>query len=102
MFPVPGDGRVDDQRVLDLAGAHLPVVTAMVRAYVRGVGFDPVAGVPDDDLAAAIVSCTARAVTNPSQTVEEQVDDFSVRYGTFAGWTLPELAILHTYRRRTA
>ncbi len=106
MYLVGGDvaaflGRGDDATVVALAWQHLPVVTAMVRRYVRGVGFDA-SGEPDADLAAVIVSSTARAVSNPSHTVTEQIDDFSVRRGTFAGWTLPELAILHTYRRRTA
>lgn len=93
-------GRPDDSTVFGLALEHLPVVTAMVRRYVRGVGFND--GEPDDDLAAVIVSATARAVANPSHTVTETVGDFSVRYGVFNGWTLPELAILHSYRRRTA
>lgn len=106
MLPPPEDvaaflGRPGDTKVTGLATQHLPIVTAMVRRYVRGVGFD-VNGNPDDDLAAVIVSSTARAVANPEHNVTEQIGDYAVRYGTFAGWTLPELAILHGYRRRTA
>lgn len=95
-------GRAGDTTIVALAGEHLPVVQAMVKAYTRDAGFDPVTGEPSDDVAAVIVSSTARAVMHPSHTVEENMGPFSVRYGTFAGWTLPELAILHTYRRRTA
>lgn len=94
-------GRGDDSTVVALAAEHLPVVTAMVKAYTRGNGFDDT-GAAADDLAAVIVSSTARLVMNPSHTVEENAGPFSVRPGVFNGWTLPELAILHTYRRRTA
>lgn len=106
MYVEPADvaaflGQPDDPAVVGLAREHLPIVTAMVRRYVRRNGFD-VNGDPDADLAAVIVSSTARAVSNPSQTVAETLGDFSVRPGIFDGWTLPELAILHAYRRRAA
>ncbi|MGY1680722.1 hypothetical protein [Geodermatophilus sp. SYSU D01176] len=94
-------GRPGDTTVVGLAEHHLPIVEAMVRRYVRGNGFDA-AGFPDGDLSAVIVSCTARAVSNPAHTVTEAIDDFNIRHGVFNGWTLPELAILHSYRRRTA
>ena len=48
------------------------------------------------------MSSKARYVSNPSGTVMETMGPFSVRYGVFNGWTLPELAILHAYRRRAA
>jgi len=94
-------GKGDDTTVAALAEEHLPVVTTMVKRYVRGNGFD-VAGNPDQDLAAVIVSATARAMSNPEHTVSQSVGAFQIRQGIFDGWTLPELAILHTYRRRTA
>lgn len=92
-------GRPGDAATLALATQHLPTVRAMVKAYVRSKGFDPITG-PSDDLEAVIVSSCARLVVNPSLTLEETSGPFSVRHGTFAGWTLPELAILHTYRKR--
>lgn len=106
MIVTPADvaaflGQGQDTTVLALAGKHLPVVTAMVRAYVHGVGFNATTG-PADDLAAVIVSSCSRLVSNPSGTITETTGPFSVRYGVFNGWTLPELAILHTYRRRSA
>ena len=94
-------GRDGDQNAIDLATEHLPIITAMVRRYVRGSGFDT-DGIPDNDLAAVIVSSAARYVSNPSGTISETVGPFSVRQGIFNGWTLPELAILHAYRRRAA
>jgi hypothetical protein len=93
-------GKDQDPTVLALAGEHLPIVTAMVRAYVHGNGFD--VNSVADDLAAVIVSSTARYVMNPAGTIAETVGPFSVRYGVFNGWTLPELAIMHQYRRRFA
>jgi len=34
--------------------------------------------------------------------LEMRVDDVMMRQTIFAGWTLPELAVLHNYRRRAA
>jgi len=94
-------GKDQDPNVLDLANAHLPIVTSMVRAYTQGSGF-AAAGEPADDIAAVIVSSCARYVSNPTGMLSETVGQFSVRYGVFNGWTLPEPAILHQYRRRAA
>lgn len=104
MMPFPTDvarflGK-SDEATTDLAAEHLPVVTAMVRAYTRGRGFTDPNAEPGDDVAAVIVSATARAVANPEQTVSQDVGPFSIRHGMFNGWTLPELAILHRYRKR--
>ena len=67
--------------------------------YVREAGFT--LGIPDDDLAAVIVTSSARYVSNPLAQWRRR-GPFSVRQGIFKGWTLPELAILHAYRRRAA
>lgn len=92
-------GQGEDATVVALAGEHLPIVTAMVRNYVRGNGFDN-AGMPNDDMAAVIVSSCARLVVNPTLDTLTAVDDAQIRQGTFNGWTLPELAVLHSYRAR--
>ena len=47
----------------------------MVRRYVREAGVT--AGIPDNDLAAVIVTSTARYVSNPSGTLAETVGPFS-------------------------
>lgn len=92
-------GRRGDPPLLALATAHVKVTTAFVRGYTRGRGFD------DDevaeDLRAVIVAATARLVVNPAQVEREAADSYQV-VGSFRGFTLPELAILHSYRRRTA
>ena len=104
--PLPEDvaaflGRTGDAATVDLAVHHLPAVTAMVRAYTRGRGFDQ-GGNPADDLALVIVSSCARLVVNPEHTVEQSTGPFSIRQAIFNGWTLPELAVLHQYRKRAA
>ncbi len=110
MFVIPQDvvaflGPEDHARekTTVLASAHLPVVTAMVRAYVRGKGFSAL-GEPSDDLALVIVSSTARLVQNPRMMTMDShgIDDatMSRRLAVFDGWTLPELAVLHRYRKR--
>lgn len=93
-------GRPSTPDELDRAQAHIDVATAMVRGYTRGNGFT--GDDYGDDLAAVIISTTARMVRNPHQVRSETVGAMGVTYGTVNGWTLPELAILHTYRRRTA
>ena len=103
MMPTADDvaaflGRSGDAATVALAHEHLPVITAMVKAYTRARGF--VDGVPGDDLAAVIVSATARSVANPEHTISQETGPFSIRQGIFQGWTLPELAILHRYRKR--
>ncbi|MGZ5406119.1 MAG: DUF6093 family protein, partial [Nocardioides sp.] len=45
-------------------------------------------------------SSCPRLVGNPEHTVEQTTGPFSIRHGIFIGWTLPELAILHRYRKR--
>jgi len=92
-------GRGDDTAAVALAGEHLPIVTAMVRRYVRGKGFVGTVDC-DEDVAAVIISSTARLTNNPTMTTFSAIDDAQVRQGTFNGWTLPELAILHSYRAR--
>ena len=87
-------GRGDDTELVTLATLHLPVVTAFVRAYVRGNGFDPGYVNP------VIKPATTRLVVNPQQARRIQIDAFSQTFSTLDGFTLPELAILNLYRRR--
>ena len=90
------------EKVTALAESHLPIVTTMVRSYVRDNGF--VLDDPRDDLAHVIVSSTARLVQNPRMMTEDShgIDDASStkRLAVFNGWTLPELAVLNRYRKR--
>lgn len=92
-------GRGDDTELAKLAGQHLPVVAAFVRAYTRGNGFYHV-DEPNEDLEAVLTTATARLVVNPDQARRIQVDDFSQTFATLDGFTLPELAVLNMYRKR--
>lgn len=94
-------GRGDEPPVVALAEEHAAVVTAMARAYTRGRGFDSVTGAPNADVYAVIVVATARLVTNPAQAVSEQTPMWSRRPAVFAGWTLAELFVLNSYRKRS-
>ena len=90
-----GQGR--DNQLAALAEQHAGIVTAMARAYTRGNGFteDGVA----DDIAAVIVTATARLVANPEQ-LGQTIGAVTIR-GAFTSWTLAELFVLNSYRRRT-
>jgi hypothetical protein len=90
-------GQGDDDTVVALAGQHLQIITAMAQAYTRGNGFSE-QGEPNDDLAAVLVTATARLMANPDQT---NYRAGSVSYQShFQGWTLAETFVLNRYRRK--
>jgi hypothetical protein len=91
-------GQPDDAAIMDTAEQAIPIVTVMVKAYVRGTGDWE----PNDELEAVIVTAAARMVSNPGQLPYDTtagVFTHSVR-GAFQGWTLAELFVLNRYRRR--
>lgn len=98
-------GRGDDTRLVALADEHAPVIEQFVNAYVRGNGvtIDPetLALSFTADLQSVILTATARLVVNPAQLERETYDGYSAT-GSFRGFTLPELAVLNRYRRRSA
>lgn len=79
---------------------HLEMVTAFARAYTRGRGFTD--GVPADDIAAVIVTATARLIANPEGTITETVGSFAIRYSDVQGFNLVEQMVLNSYRRRAS
>lgn len=89
-------GQGTDTTLVALAGEVVPVITAMVRAYTRGRGFDD--GDPNDELAAVITTASARMVANPEQ-VDTKVGSTEIR-GGFRGFNLAELFVLNRYRKR--
>ena len=80
----------------------LKVATDVVFTYTRGQGFNAVTGAPGDDLAAVVLTTAGRVYANPTHAQQETIDDYSVRFAGFNGWSLSELAVLNTYRRRAA
>jgi hypothetical protein len=90
------------QITAEQGGAVLSVVTAMARAYTRGQGFTN--GVPNDDIAAVILSAASRLCTN---TISAQVTTYevhgpdAVRFeGKEFAWSMAELYVLNRWRRR--
>jgi hypothetical protein len=91
-------GRPEDAAILAIAEQAIPVVTVMVKAYVRG-GSNWEAS---DELEAVIVTAAARMVSNPSGLAHDLTTgpfSHSLR-GAFQGWTLAELFVLNRHRKR--
>ncbi|MCM3554002.1 hypothetical protein M3697_02585 [Janibacter melonis] len=91
-------GQPEDAGAIGLP-EHISTATAMVKAYTRGRGFTD-DGEPQGDVRAVIVSSAARLHRNPTLDRNQSAGPFTHAPGTFNGWTLPELAVLHRYRTR--
>lgn len=89
-------GLGDDAALVAQAGQHAAIVTAMVRSYTRGRGF--VGAVPTEDVAAVIVTATARLLANPEQ-IQTEYGTVSTR-GGFQGFNIAEQIVLNRYRVR--
>lgn len=105
-YPTAGDllDFVDESataEALQLARNHLTVVSALVRSYTRGEGFDEM-GFPHDDVAAVILTASARLMANPHQHKREELGGYSVTPTPFLGFSLAEMMVLNKYRKRTA
>ena len=91
----PGDKEAENQAL-----KALPIVMRFLESYTRGQGFGPGPHDIEGDLAAVLVSVTARLITTPH--VIKVGDEGDAAIPILKGWTTPERAILHAYRRRTA
>lgn len=91
-------GTTGDGQDVASVQTHLDTATVMVKAYTRGGGFTGTE--PSEDVAAVIVSCASRLYRNPTLDRSMSIGPAQTSPGIFNGWTLPELAVLHTYRRR--
>ena len=104
--PVPGDlgqkvaamltGRFDDPDLVALCRNTGETISALAMNFTRGAGF--VAGWPNKDIEAVIISATARLAANPEQ-IESQVGTAIVR-GAFTGWSPLERIVLGSYRKQ--
>ena len=94
-------GRGDDPEAVSVASMQLHVVQTFIQGYTRGRGFSET-GIPDRPLIAVLLSAAARLAANPEQITYYQLGDYSERPAVLEGWTLPEQAVLHRYRRRAA
>lgn len=86
----------DDDSLVALASEHAGIVTALARSYTRGRGF--VGAEPAEDVAAVIVTATARLVANPEQ-IATDYGSVALR-GGWQGWNLAEQIVLNRYRVR--
>ena len=107
MIPLPTGAEVlaflgwpSDSTLQQQADQHAEQVGVMVRTYVRGRGFSEDRTQAEEDLAAVIVSSAARSLNNPAQDRRIEAGSFNSAPGSFHGWSLAELAILHSHRRR--
>lgn len=78
----------------------VPVVTTLAKSYTRGNGF--VGNEPNHDIAAAIVTASARLAANGVQVRRKRIDDVEYEYslsGMFS-WSLAEQSVLNRYRVR--
>ena len=89
-------GQQDNPDIVALAREHLPIITAMAKAYTRGGGFDEFG--PNEDITAVITTATARLLANPEQ-LRYQAGSVQIN-DSFRGWTLAESFVLNRYRRR--
>ena len=94
-------GRAADKVFEAKAQQNVRLIADMVKGYTRGQGFDP-RGLIQDDLRAVIIAVTARLMANPEHFDRVQIGEFTRAGGGFQGFTLPEQAVLHNHRRRTA
>ena len=94
-------GMTATEQLSTVVREHVELVTYQVYGYTRGQGFTDEM-VPDKPLRAVIVSATARSFPNPTGSGQVKLGSVTANPGIYAGWTLPELAILHNYRRRQA
>ena len=78
----------------------VPIVTALAKGYTRGRGFT--GATPTQDIAAVIVTASARLAANTGQLpIDETQGPFSRSlHGAFQGWTIAEQIILNRYRVR--
>ena len=83
------------------ADAVIAVVKAMAKAYTRGKGFTA-AGEPSEDVAAVILSASARLLADTSQIISQQsMGPFAVQFRAgFDGWSVAESYCLNRYRER--
>lgn len=86
----------EDTSLVALASEHAAIVTALARSYTRGRGF--IGADPAEDIAAVIVTATARLLANPEQ-LSADYGSVSVRSFPF-GWNLAEQIVLNRYRVR--
>lgn len=91
-------GREGDAETIALAAEHVEIVMEYARGYTRGRGFN--GDTPSRGIAAVIVAAASKLTSNPEQVSSYQTGDYSERGAVLNGWTLNQLSVLNTYRKR--
>lgn len=78
----------------------VPVVTVLAKSYTRGNGFT--GNEPNQEIAAVIVTASARLAANGIQVRRKRVDDVETDYALQSSfsWSLAEQFVLNRYRVR--
>lgn len=76
-------------------------MTQFVKAYTRSQGFD-INGDVNEDLAAVVVTASARLLASPALMSRRDVGSFSLAFTPFKGFTVAEMMVLNRHRQRTA
>lgn len=93
----------DDAELVRLADAQADALVTLVWSHTRGRGVREDYGQTElaQPLKAVVLSAAARAVTNPTGARRIEAGSFSTLPGD-VGWSLRELAVLNSFRTRTA
>nr|WP_232065403.1 hypothetical protein [Mycobacterium shinjukuense] len=78
----------------------VPIVTVLAKSYTRGRGFT--GSEPNEDIAAVIVTASARLAANGEQLQRKKIDDVEYEYALRSSfsWSLAEQLVLNRYRVR--
>jgi hypothetical protein len=78
----------------------VPIVTVLAKSYTRGQGFT--GSEPNEDIAAVIVTASARLAAYGEQLRRKCVDDVEYEYtlASSFSWSLAEQMVLNRYRVR--
>lgn len=89
----------EDAELVALADRQVQSTLTLAWVHTRGVGFHPSEPECTQALWQVAVSAAARATVNPTEARRTEVGGFSVLHGE-TGWSLRELAVLNSFRRR--
>jgi hypothetical protein len=80
--------------------ARIAEAASLARRFTRGAGFSTDGESVHPELAAAIASCVARSLRNPSLPLALTGPPLSSHPGTFATWSDTELALMTRLRNQ--
>jgi hypothetical protein len=94
-----------DSETESQASAHVEHVARAARGYTRGRGFvkdESNAWTCSEDIAAIVLSATARSLSNPTQDKRVEAGVYNAVPGSFASFSVVESIVLRRYRKTAA